>query len=87
MGRDKMIRAFIFIMKHKILKEPNNLAYLTREFFKLNKNTQRKVLNKYFDELKSDFNIENHFDTKESRYYESNEEITFFNCYYFDNHP
>ena len=79
-----MIRAFIFIMKHKILKEPSNLATLTREFFRLSKNTQRKVLNKYFDELKSDFNIENYFDTKESRYYESNEEISFFNCYYFD---
>lgn len=79
-----MIRAFIFIMKYKILKEPSKLASLTREFFKLNKNTQRKVLNKYFDELKSDFNIENYFDTKESRYYESNEEISFFNCYYFN---
>lgn len=79
-----MIRAFIFILKHKILKEPSNLAVLTREFLKLSKNTQRKVLNKYFDELKADFDIENYFDTKESRYYDGNKEITFFNCYYFD---
>ena len=80
-----MIRSFIFIIKHKILKEPSKLAVLTREFFKLSKNTQRKVLNKYFDELKGDFDIENYFDTKESRYYDGNKEITFFNCYYFSN--
>lgn len=79
-----MIRAFIFIMRYNIIKEPSNLARVTREFFKLNKNNQRKVLNKYFDELKSDFSIENYFDTKESRYYDGNEEVTFFNCYYFD---
>ena len=79
-----MIKSFIFIMKHKILKDPINLSYLTREFFKLSKNTQRKVLDKYFDKLDEDFNIENYFDTKESRYYDNHEEITFFNCYYFD---
>ena len=79
-----MIKAFIFIIKYKILKNPVNLAYHTKEFFKLSKNTQRKVLNKYFDKLEVGFNIENYFDTKESRFYDNSQEITFFNCYYFD---
>lgn len=79
-----MIKAFIFIVKYKILRDPVNLSYLTREFFKLSKNTQRKVLDKYFDKIDDDFSIESYFDTKESRYYNNHEEITFFNCYYFD---
>lgn len=79
-----MIRAFIFIMKYKILKDPINLSYRVKEFFKLSKNTQRKVLDKYFDYIEDDFSIESFFDTKEARYYDGTEEITFFNCYYFD---
>ena len=79
-----MLKSFIFILKYKILKDPINLSYHTKEFFKLSKNTQRRVLDKYFDKLDSSFSIENYFDTKESRYYDNHEEITFFNCYYFD---
>lgn len=79
-----MIKAFMFIMKYKILKDPINLSYRTKEFFKLSKNTQRKVLDKYFDKLDADFQIESYFDTKESRYYDNHQEITFFHCYYFD---
>lgn len=79
-----MIKAFLFIMKYKILKDPINLSYRTKEFFKLSKTTQRKVLDRYFDELDADFKIENYFDTKESRYYDNHQEITFFNCYYFN---
>ena len=79
-----MIKALIFIMQYKILKDPINLSYHTKEFFKLTKNTQRKVLDKYFNKLSEDFQIENYFDTKESRYYDNHQEITFFNCYYFD---
>ena len=71
-------------MKYKILKDPINLSYHTKEFFQLSKNTQRKVLDKYFDKLDERFPIESYFDTKESRYYENHQEITFFNCYYFD---
>lgn len=79
-----MINAFIFILKYKILKDPINLSYHTKDFFKLKKSTQRKVLDKYFNELDEDFSIESYFDTKESRYYDNNQEVTFFNCYYFD---
>ena len=39
-----MIKALIFIMKYKILKDPINLSYCTKEFFKLSKKTQRKVI-------------------------------------------
>ena len=79
-----MINAFIFIIKYKILKDPINLSYHTKDFFKLKKSTQRKVLDKYFNKLDEDFSIESYFDTKESRYYDNNQEITFFHCYYFD---
>ena len=79
-----MLKAFIFIVKHKILKDPINLSLCTREFFKLSKNTQRKVLDKYFDKIDDNFSIESYFDTKESRYYDNNQEVTFFNCYYFE---
>ena len=43
-----MIKALIFIIKYKILKNPINLSYRTKEFFKLSKNNQRTVLDKYF---------------------------------------
>lgn len=79
-----MIKAFIFSHKYKILKDPINLSYHTKEFFQLSKKTQRKVLDKYFNNLNDDFPIDAYFDTKESRYYDNNHEITFFNCYYFD---
>ncbi len=79
-----MIKAFLFIVKYKILKNPVNLSYHPKEFFNLSKSTQRKVLDKYFNKLDSNFIIEGCFDTKESRYYENHQEITFFSCYYFD---
>ena len=79
-----MIRALIFIIKYKILKDPTNLSYRTKEFFRLSKNTQRKVLDKYFDYIKNSFSIEDYFDTKESRFYDGDLDVTFFNCYYFD---
>ena len=70
-------------MKYKILRDPVNLSYLVKEFFRLSKNSQRIVLDKYFDKLDDSFSIDSYFDTKESRYYDGHEEITFFNCYYF----
>lgn len=79
-----MLKSFIFIIKYKILSNPVNLSYHVKEFFKLSKNTQRKVLNKYFDELEDNFEIESCFNTKEARFYNGEEEVTFFNCYYFD---
>jgi len=79
-----MIKTFIFIIKYKILKDPINLSYHTKEFFELPKKVQRSVLDKYFEKLPSDFPIESYFDTKESRYYDNHQEITFFHCYYFD---
>lgn len=79
-----MIKSFIFLLKYKILKDPVNLSYHPKEFFQLNKNTQRKVLDKYFTKLDHSFSIDTYFNTKESRYYQNNEEISFYNCYYFD---
>ena len=79
-----MIKTFIFLFRYKILKDPIHLSYHTKEFFQLSKNTQRRVLDKYFDKLEDGHLIENYFDTKESRYYDHNQEITFFHCYYFD---
>ena len=79
-----MIRALIFIIKYKILKAPTNLSYRSKEFFRLSKITQRKVLDKYFDYIENSFSIEDYFDTKESRFYDGDLEVTFFNCYYFD---
>lgn len=79
-----MIKALIFLLKYKILKDPINLSYHTKEFFLLNKNTRRKVLDKYFEKLDPNFPIDAYFNTKESRVYSNNEEITFYNCYYFD---
>lgn len=79
-----MIKTFIFLLKYQILKDPINLSYHTKEFFELSKPNQRKVLDKYFNQLPKDFQISSYFDTKESRYYKENQELTFFHCYYFD---
>ena len=79
-----MIKAFLFMMKYKILLDPVNLSYHTKEFFQLSKHTQRKVINQYFDRLSKDFKIDTYFDNKESYYYDGDKEITFFHCYYFD---
>lgn len=79
-----MIKSFIFLLKYKILKDPINLSCHPKEFFQLSKNTQRKVLDKYFTKLDKTFPVDNYFNTKESRYYQNNEEVSFYNCYYFD---
>lgn len=78
-----MIKTLIFIMKYKILKDPINLSYQTKSFFKLSKNNQRKVLDKYFNKYNSSIPIMN-FTSRESSYYEEGQEKNFFNCYYFD---
>lgn len=79
-----MIKVLLFLFKYKILKDPTNLSYHTKEFFTLPKPNQRKVLDKYFDKLDPTFSIAAYFDTKESRIYQDNQELTFFHCYYFD---
>ena len=79
-----MIKSFIFLLIYKILKDPINLSCHPKEFFQLSKNTQRKVLDKYFTKLDKTFPVDNYFNTKESRYYQNNEEVSFYNCYYFD---
>ena len=75
---------FIFLLKYKILKNETNLSYHPKEFYQLPKNTQRKVLDKYFNQLDPTFQIDAYFNAKESRYYSSGQEISFYNCYYFD---
>ncbi len=79
-----MIKMFIFLLKYKILKNETNLSYHPKEFYQLPKNTQRKVLDKYFNQLGPTFQIDAYFNTKESRYYSSGQEVSFYNCYYFD---
>ena len=74
-----MIQSLIFIIKNKILKDPVNLSHYAKSFLKLSKNSQRIVLDKYFDKLEDNFDIESCFNTKEARYYDGNEEISFFN--------
>ena len=79
-----MIQSFLFLLKYKILKDPSNLFYRTKEFFLLAKNTQRRVLDQYFAKLDSNIHLEDYLDDKRFRYYEENREISFFSCYYFD---
>ena len=78
-----MIEVFLFILKYKIKKDKKELALHTKEFFSLAPNAQKKVLDKYFKHLDKDFNINYYFDNEESRYYENNEEISFFDSSYF----
>ena len=79
-----MLKVLIFLWKYKILKEPRNLSYHTKEFFNLSKNNQQKVLDKYFRVLDTKVDIAPFFTDSASRYYQDNEEITFFNSNYFD---
>ena len=78
------MKVLLFLWKYKILKDPANLSYQTRNFMKLSKKDRRKILDKYFLKFKSVKLLENYFDRKESKYYEEGREITFFDCYYFD---
>ena len=79
-----MIKSFLFILKYNIIKEPINLSLHTENFFKLKPKIQRQVLDKYFNTLDKNFNIDYYFNNKNSFYYHNGEEITFFNSYYFD---
>ncbi len=74
----------MFLLKYKILKNEANLSYHPKEFYQLSKNNQRKILNKYFNKLSSNFQVDNYFNTTHARYYENGREITFYHCYYFD---
>ena len=78
-----MIKVTLFILKYKILKDETALSSHVREFFRLSNKDQTKVLNKYFNRLDENFNIDYYFNSKESRYYNNGEEITFFNNYEF----
>ena len=78
-----MIESLLFIFKYKILKDNTSIAHHTKEFFKLSEKSQNKVLDKYFNTIDKNFNIDYYFNSKESRYYENGEEISFFDNYYF----
>ena len=78
-----MIEAFLFIFKYKILKDELSLPIHTKEFFKLSDKGKNKVLNKYFNIIDKNFNIDYYFNSEESRYYENGDELSFLNYYYF----
>lgn len=78
------MKVFLFLWKYKILKSPEKLSYQTQKFFQLSNKNQREILDKYFKKFNKTEGLETYFDTKESRYYDSGREITFFHCYYFD---
>ena len=79
-----MIKSLLFLIKYNIIKEPINLSLHLKEFNKLSSIDQRKVLDKYFNNLNENFNIDYYFNNKESFIYENGYEISFFNNYYFD---
>ena len=79
-----MIKVFIFIWKYKILKDYANLSYHVKEFFSMSEKNQNKVLDKYFASLDGNVDIKDYFTSSDARYYEDNEEISFFDSYYFD---
>ena len=60
-----MLKVFMFIVKNKILKEPQNLGYHLEDFFRLSKKNQRKVLDKYFGVF-SGCDIVNYFISSEA---------------------
>ena len=78
------MNVLLFLWKYKILKDPANLSYQTKNFFHLSQKNQRTVLDKYFKKFNETEGLETYFDSKESRYYEEGREINFFHCYYFD---
>lgn len=79
-----MLQTYLFLRKYNIIKEPSNLSIHTKEFFKLNHKVQRKVLDKYFNSLDKNFDINYYFNNKNSFYYYNGKEISFFNSYYFN---
>ncbi len=78
-----MFKVFLFLFKYKILKDELSLPKHPKEFFSLSESARKKVLDKYFNILDENFNIDYYFNSKESRYYEDGEELSFFNNYYF----
>ena len=79
-----MLKVLMFIIKNRILKAPENLSYHVKEFFKLSKKNQRRVLDRYFDSLDENENVVNYFMSNEARYFEETHEVNMFSCYYFD---
>jgi len=79
-----MLKSLIFIAKNRILKSPENLSYHVKEFLKLSKKNQRRVLDRYFDSLDDEENVVSYFMTSEARFFQDNKEINMFSCYYFD---
>ena len=79
-----MLKTFMFMLKNKILKSPENLSYCVKDFFKLSKKNQRKVLDKYFKAFSDEVDVVGYFMSNEARYYENEKEINMFSCYYFD---
>ena len=79
-----MIKILFFLWKYKILKDPANLSYQTKNFFKLPEKSQNKILDRYFETFATTKGLETYYNDKSSRYYENGREITFFHSYYFD---
>ena len=79
-----MLKTLMFIAKNKILKSPENLSYHVKDFFKLSKKSQRRVLDKYFDSLDEGEDVVSYFLDNEARFYEDTREVNMFSCYYFD---
>ena len=79
-----MLKTLMFIAKNKILKSPENLSYHVKDFFKLSKKSQRRVLDKYFSSLDEGEDVVSYFLDNEARFYEDTREVNMFSCYYFD---
>ena len=73
-----MIEVFLFIFRYKIIKDKSSLGKHPQEFFKLKDKTQKKVLDRYFHNLDTNFNIDYYFNNKENRVYENGKEVSFF---------
>ena len=78
-----MIEVFLFIFRYKIIKDKSSLGKHPQEFFRLKDKIQKKVLDRYFRNLDTNFNIDYYFNNKENRVYENGEEVSFFDSYYF----
>ena len=58
------MKAFLFMLKYKILKDPANLSYQTESFFKLPKNVRKVILDKYFKKFRNVSGLELYFTDK-----------------------
>ena len=79
-----MLKVVLFLVKNKILKSPDALASHVKEFFKLSKKNQRRVLDKYFNSIDEKEDVVSYFLRSEARYFEDEHEVNMFSCYYFD---